>query len=146
MNDSAIKKMREFNRYYTVWLDVMNKGYLETGRAWPESRVLFELYLCAGISATDLCRHLNMDKSYVSRILGKFEKQGLLTREPVPGGKGLKKIRLTQAGRREAEQIDQRGNQQLRDKLAPLDDETCGRLCEAMAFIEKTLRCHDKER
>ena len=28
MNEDIIKKIWEFNRYYTVWLDVMNKGYL----------------------------------------------------------------------------------------------------------------------
>ncbi len=95
MNNHALKKIRQFNRYYTAWLDVMNKGYLGTDLAWPESRVLFEIYLCSGITATDICGNLNMDKSYVSRILSKFERQGLITRELVPGSKGLKRLLLT---------------------------------------------------
>jgi len=48
LNEDLIKKIRQFNRYYTVWLDVMNKGYLGTNFSWPESRVLFEIYANQG--------------------------------------------------------------------------------------------------
>lgn len=140
MNDEVVKKVREFNRYYTVWLDVMNKGYLGTDLFWPEARILFEVYIYPGISATDLCDHLNMDKSYISRILSKFERHGLLTREIVLGSKGLKKIFLTGEGEKEAKLIDQNGAKQIADKLKTMDDATCKKLCEAMEFIEKTLR------
>ena len=91
LHDDWIKKIRQFNRYYTVWLDVMNKSYLETGFSWPESRVLFEIYTNQGINATELCEHLSMDKSYVSRILAKLEKKRFITRKLVSGSKGIKK-------------------------------------------------------
>lgn len=145
MDTDIIKTMRDFNRYYTVWLDVMNKGYLGTEFSWPESRVLFEIHLYPGINATELCEHLNMDKSYISRILAKFEKDGLLTRELVSGSKGMKRIRLTEAGKKEAELIDRNGDRQIIDKLKNIDEETCKKLCEAMIFIEETLRNNDKE-
>lgn len=140
MDNDTIKKIRQFNRYYTVWLDVMSKSYLDTDFSWPESRVLFEIYLCEGITATEVCEHLNMDKGYVSRIIGKFERQGLITREVIPGRKGLKKLLLTRAGTKAAEKIDINGDRQIMDKLKALDDETCENLCKAMLFIEKTLR------
>lgn len=143
MNYDAIKKIRHFNRYYTVWLDVLNKGYLGTGFSWPESRTLFEIYLCPGITATEICGNLNMDKSYVSRILSKFKKRGFITRELVPGSKGLKKLRLTKAGAKIAGKIDTSGNRQITDKLSSMDESTCEKLCEAMAFIERTLRDND---
>lgn len=143
MERSMIKKIRAFNRYYTVWLDVLGKSYLKTKFSWPESRVLFEIYIYDEISATQLCGHLNMDKSYVSRILAKFEKNGLITRELVSGSKGIKKLRLTGLGIKEAEQIDQSGDEQMICKLKTMDNETCQRLCEAMTFIEKILREND---
>ncbi len=145
MHDDIIKKIRQFNRYYTVWLNVMNKGYLGTDFSWTESRVLFEIYLYPGITATELCGHLNMDKSHISRILSKLEKQGYLTRELILGSKGLKKLWLTEAGKREAQQIDKSGDKQILDKLKNMDGETRSKLCEAMAFIEKTLREHDQK-
>ncbi len=143
MNNTSLKKIRQFNRYYTAWLDVMNKSYLGTGLAWPESRVLFEIYLSNGISATEICGNLNMDKSYVSRILSKFEKQGLITRELVPGSKGLKRLHLTNAGTKAAQKIDSNGDRQITDKLKDMDEETCEKLCAAMEFIAKTLRGGD---
>ena len=70
MNDCAIKEIRQFNRYYTAWLDVMNEGsYMDTDLSWPEARILFEIYICPDITATGLCEHLRMDKGYVSRVL-----------------------------------------------------------------------------
>lgn len=144
MDQERIKKIRSFNRYYTVWLDVMNKGYLGTDFSWQESRVLFEIYMYQGITATGICGHLNMDKSYISRILAKFEKQGLITRELVRGSKGLKKLWLTEAGKQEAQKIDSSGDRQMIDKLRKMDEETCGKLCEAMEFIEKVLRDYDE--
>ena len=91
MDKDVIKNIRQFNRYYTVWLDVISKSYLGTNFSWLESRVLFEIYIYDEMSATELCEHLNMDKSYISRIIAKFEKNGLITRELVLGSKGIKK-------------------------------------------------------
>ena len=138
-----IKKIRAFNRYYTTWLDVMNKDYLGTDLSWPEARVLFEIYSYGEISATELCEHLNMDKSYVSRMIGKFEKHQLLVRELIPGMKGVKKIRLTKKGEKEAARIDENGNQQIVDKFKNMNDETCLRLSETMELVEKILREND---
>ena len=143
MNEEIIKKMRQFNRYYTVWLNVMNKGYLGTSFSWPESRVLFEIYMNQGINATELCAHLNMDKSYVSRILAKLEKKGFLTRKLVSRSKGIKKLYLTNTGNEEAKQIDENGNKQLSEKLKNIKEEDCNRLCEAMVLIENILRKND---
>jgi DNA-binding MarR family transcriptional regulator len=146
LNNDTIKKIRQFNRYYTVWLDVLSKGYLGTDFSWPESRTLFEIYLHPGITATDICKSLNMDKSYVSRILAKFEKQGFLTRELISGSKGLKKLKLTETGAKKAEKIDSNGDRQIAEKLENLDSETCEKLCEAMDLIEDTLRKNDLKR
>ena len=145
MNEDRIKQIRQFNRYYTVWLDVMNKGYLGTSFSWPESRVLFEIYINQGINATELCEHLNMDKSYVSRILAKLEKKGFLTRKLVLGSKGIKKLYLTNTGNKEAKQIDWNGDKQISEKLKNMDKKDCDKLCEAMILIENILRKYDKK-
>lgn len=145
MNKNRIKSIRRFNRYYTIWLEVMNKGYLGTRFSWPESRVLFEIYQKQGINATEICECLHMDKSYVSRILAKFEKVGLLTRELVLGSKGIKQLYLTEAGKEEAKRIDQNGDKQISEKLKNMEKEDCDRLCEAMALIEKILRKYERK-
>lgn len=143
MKKDTIKQIRQFNRYYTVWLDVLTKGYLGTNFAWPESRVLFEIYICPEINATEICDRLNMDKSYVSRILAKLEKNGYLTRELVAGTKGIKKLSLTESGLEKAKQIDQSGDKQIYDKLKNISPEEGDELCAAMSLIESILRKND---
>ncbi len=143
MNKNIIKRIRQFNRYYTIWLDVMNKGYLGTKISWPESRVLFEIYQNQGINATEICKHLNMDKSYVSRILAKLEKNGSITKKLVLGSKGIKQLYLTKTGVEEAKRIDQNADNQIFEKLKNMESEDCDRLCEAMILIEKTMRKYE---
>lgn len=143
MDNQIIRKIRRFNRYYTVWLDVLGKPYLESDFSWPESRVLFEIFTCGQISATELCERLSMDKSYMSRILSKLEKKALITRTLIPRTKGIKQIRLTDAGNSQARQIDQKGDRQIIEKLKFLDEKSCFALCTAMEQIEKILREND---
>ena len=145
MNDDIVKKIRAFNRYYTTWLEVMNKDYLQTELSWTEARVLYEIYMYQPICAAELCRHLRLDKSYVSRLIGKFEKSRLLTRELILGSKGVKKICLTEKGIKLAEKIDENGSQQIVDKFNYMDSETCHKLCQAMEVIEEILRENDKK-
>ena len=56
----------------------------------------------------------------------------------------LKKLSLTEIGKKAAEKIDLNGDKQIADKIKTMDDETCMKLCEAMEFIEKTLREYEK--
>ena len=115
LEKDTIKNIRAFNRYYTVWLDVISKSYLGTGFSWPESRVLFEIYISDDISAT------------------------------VVGSKGTKKLHLTDLGIKEAKQIDKNGDTQIVQKLKTMDTETCEKLCKAMMLIEKILRENDNK-
>lgn len=140
MTEDMIETIRAFNRYYTAWLNVLNKSYLGSRFSWPESRALFEVYLHPGIHAAELCAHLRMDKSYASRLFARFEKGGLLRRELVPGSRGLKRIYLTPAGLDEARQIDRRGREQIMDKLDHMDADRLRELCRSMLSIETLLR------
>lgn len=134
-----IQNIREFNRYYTVWLDVMNKEYLGTDRTWTESRILYELYAAEGITAQELCNKLHIDKSFMSRILKGFEKEGLLERYAGKQDKREKSLALTEKGNQIAEEYSRRASEQVREKIRNIDDESCRKLCEAMDYIRKAL-------
>jgi DNA-binding MarR family transcriptional regulator len=141
MNRSKmIRDIREFNRYYTIWLDVMNKGYLGTDRTWTESRILYELYAAKGITAQALCNQLRIDKSFMSRTLKGFEKDGLLERYADNKDKREKSLVLTDKGSKIAEDYNNRASIQIKDKIRDLDDASCQKLCEAMAYIQEVLK------
>jgi DNA-binding MarR family transcriptional regulator len=137
--EKMIQNIREFNRYYTIWLDVMNKEYLGTERTWTESRILFELYSAKRITAQALCNKLHIDKSFMSRILKNFEKDGLLQRFADHPDKREKSLVLTKKGNRLAEEYSRRASEQIAEKIQGLDNESIRNLCEAMNYIMKAL-------
>ena len=71
--ESLITTIRSFNRFYTVMLGFLNQKYLGTKYSVTETRILFEIRSSDKVLAKDLCSKLKLDKSYVSRILAKFE-------------------------------------------------------------------------
>lgn len=140
-----IQQIREFNRFYTAQIGILNRNYLDTGYSVTENRIFYELYSRQEVSANQLSDMLQLDKGYISRILSNFEKNGLITRLPAGSDRRKFHIHLTQKGQAEARRLIGVTNQMLSQMLAPLDDETCQGLCQAMDYITKTLKPEEIE-
>ncbi|MER5264260.1 GNAT family N-acetyltransferase [Actinosynnema sp. NPDC002837] len=75
----TVADVRAFNRFYTGVIGVRDRGYLASPYSLTEVRVLFEL--AAGPrEAADLRAALSLDAGYLSRILTRFDRDGLVTR------------------------------------------------------------------
>ena len=139
LDEQSVQIIRAFNRRYTVWLDVLNNGYLGTGLNWPEARVIFHIWRNPGCSAAELCRAQRMDKGQVSRILARFKQAGYIVRRPIPGSRGAMNIYLTKAGEAKAAEIDRNGTTQVQEKLGSLSSERIAELCDAIKVIDNVL-------
>ena len=73
--------VRRFNRFYTRQIGVLRKTYLDSPYSLGEMRVLYEIAHGGGVTASDIGRALDLDAGYLSRVLRKFEKRGLITRK-----------------------------------------------------------------
>ena len=80
---SEIAKFRHFNRMYTRYIGTLNEGLLNSEYSLAEARVLYELATRTAPKASEIAEGLGMDPGYLSRLLGKFERDGLLTEENV---------------------------------------------------------------
>src|SRR5436853_844414 len=85
-DDAAVAAVREFNRFYTNVIGLLRGKYLETPYSLTEARILFELARCdqAGGEATevtDLRQVVDIDAGYLSRILARFEADGVVMKE-----------------------------------------------------------------
>ena len=121
VDDAATRQVRAFNRSVTQRIGALNDGYLARGRPLGASRVLWEI----GADGTDLRTlraRLDLDSGYLSRLVQKLEREGLVAVAPDAGDKRLRTVRLTEAGRAERELLDRRGDELARSLLAPLGD------------------------
>ena len=138
-DDAAVAAVREFNRFYTNVIGLLRGKYLDTPYSLTEARLLFELAQRDTSEVTDLRRTVDIDPGYLSRILARFEADGLITRQRSAADARRQIIGLTGTGRSVVGGLDARSGGQTRDMLAAVRDEDRRRLLDAMRVITETL-------
>jgi DNA-binding MarR family transcriptional regulator/GNAT superfamily N-acetyltransferase len=137
--DAAVAAVREFNRFYTNVIGLLRGKYLDTPYSLTESRLLFELGQREASQVTDLRRVVDIDPGYLSRILARFESDGLVARERSAADGRRQVIRLTGPGREAVAGLDTRSAEQTRGLLTGLREDDRRRLLDAMRVITETL-------
>ena len=138
-DDAAVAAVRGFNRFYTNVIGLLRGKYLNTPYSLTEARLLFELAQRDASEVTDLRRVVDIDAGYLSRILARFEADGLIKRQRSAADGRRQVIQLTGAGRSVVAGLDARSAEQTRDMLAAVHDDDRRRLLEAMRVITETL-------
>jgi len=95
----TVASFRQFNRKYTRFLGTLNNRYLETDFSLAEGRVLYELATRGNLQAKDIAETLGLDAGYLSRILTKFKKAGLVTRTTSRDDRRASNLLITERGR-----------------------------------------------
>lgn len=140
MHEATICRIREFNRFYLPKLDLLGNHYLGSEYSAAEARVLYEVYVSDGCNATYIARAMNIDKSYLSRILRHHEANGYLIREKSPSDSRAYALHLTGAGRERAEELIQKSNDQIGWIIRTLSEAECRKLTAALDTITEILR------
>jgi DNA-binding MarR family transcriptional regulator/GNAT superfamily N-acetyltransferase len=134
-----IAAVRAFNRFYTEYIGVLRAGLLDTPYSLTEARVLFEIGARDACEAGELRRLLGLDAGYLSRILSRFEADGLVTRERSAVDGRRQVVRLTPTGEKARAMLDERSAEQVGRVLAALTEEEQRRLVGAMGVIQEIL-------
>ncbi len=136
---AAVAAVRGFNRFYTNVIGLLRGKYLDTPYSLTEARLLFELAQRDISEVTDLRRTVDIDPGYLSRILARFETDGLISRQRSAADGRRQVIRLTDSGRSVVAGLDARSAEQTRDMLAAVRDEDRRKLLDAMRVITESL-------
>ena len=76
-----VHAIRRFNRFYTRFLGLLGERFLESPVSLTEARVLLEIHNSPGCKARDIMEFLGLDRGYLSRMLKRFERAGLVRRD-----------------------------------------------------------------
>jgi DNA-binding MarR family transcriptional regulator/GNAT superfamily N-acetyltransferase len=137
--DRRVGVVRSFNRFWTRQIGVLREGYLESRFSLTEVRVLFELARCEETTASELGGELGLDAGYLSRLLGNFEKDGLIHKRPSEADGRRSLLRLTERGRETFAPLDARSRSDIGAMLGSLSVAEQDRLVGAMSTIEGLL-------
>src|SRR5437763_1807739 len=135
----AVAQVREFNRFYTRTIGVLQERLLDSDYSLTEVRVLYELAHRDRPTATDLCSDLGLDAGYLSRMLRRFEKLRLVAVAKSPADGRTRLLSLTPRGRAVFAPLDRRSSEDVAALLAGMAEDDRARLVQSMRTIAELL-------
>jgi DNA-binding MarR family transcriptional regulator/GNAT superfamily N-acetyltransferase len=137
----AVERIRAFNRSWTEVLGLLDRHLLDTDHTLTEARVLFELGRARrGVERLDLRDRLEIDQSFLTRVLSRLQRSGLVTiaRDTEDGRRH--RLTLTADGRIAYRDLDRRSARQIDSLVARITEDQRRQLVESMVVIPALVR------
>lgn len=136
-NETAL--FRRFNRMYTRFIGTLNEGLLNSNFSLTEARVIYELATRAAPKATEIVAELGLDPGYLSRLLAKFDRDGLLKRKASELDGRAAELSLTPRGKAAFKKLNGLAEEQALAILQSLPPSARMELLACMRTIEGAL-------
>jgi DNA-binding MarR family transcriptional regulator len=134
-----IAKFRHFNRMYTRFIGTLNEGLLNSNYSLAEARVLYELANRNAPKASEIAEGLGMDPGYLSRLLGKFERDGLLQKKMSEQDGRYAELALTTRGKSVFKKLNELSNEEAYAALQDIPPAARTEVIHCMQSIEDLL-------
>ena len=131
--------VRRFNRSYTQRIGVLDDSFLGLGMPLGPARLLFEIG-AAPATTQGLRERLGLDSGYLSRLLRRLERDGLVRVTPDPADRRRRRVGLTDAGRERWKELERRSDDQARLIVDPLTERQRERLARALSEADLLVR------
>ena len=141
-----VETVRRFNRFYTKRIGVLHEGLGGSPFSLAEARVLYELASFGQTTATRLRQELGLDGGYLSRILRRFARAGLVEGERAETNGRQRLLRLAEPGQEAFAALDRRSRNDVGALLGALPRADQRRLTAAMGVIEDALGAGPEQR
>lgn len=139
MTEKDIQSIRDFNRFYTNIIGLVDNHILDSPYSLPEARVLYELSHHQPCTASTIMASITMDKGYLSRVLKSFEKKGLLVRKQSKDDGRATTLVLTSKGNSEFSKINQASAAQIKELLTGMSQQEIKDAIHHMEQLKKLL-------
>jgi DNA-binding MarR family transcriptional regulator/GNAT superfamily N-acetyltransferase len=135
----VVSTVRAFNRFWTKTIGVLNASLLDSEYSLTEVRVLFEITQQPVTTPTELRDTLGIDSGYLSRILSRFKNDKVIQASTSEEDGRRQVITVTNQGRSLMADLDERGNDQVREILGGISTEEEEKLVAAMTTIRRII-------
>jgi DNA-binding MarR family transcriptional regulator/GNAT superfamily N-acetyltransferase len=139
-----VAAVRRFNRFYTQRIGVLREPWLDSPFSLTEARVLYEIGQRAGVTASEIGDELGLDAGYLSRMLRRFHKDGLIRKQVSPDDARQTLLSMTARGRKAFAPLEAHTRQQVGAMLERLGPQQQDRLVSAMGTVEALLATEPK--
>jgi DNA-binding MarR family transcriptional regulator/N-acetylglutamate synthase-like GNAT family acetyltransferase len=140
----VVGEVRQFNRFYTRLVGLLDEHLPDSGLSLPEGRVVYELASGGPQTAADLGRSLDIDKAQLSRVVRRLRDKKLLKHDADPAHAKKKILSLTPAGRIAFAALDQGTRLRMESVLRPLADGKRRKLIASMHDIQSAFNGRDE--
>jgi DNA-binding MarR family transcriptional regulator/GNAT superfamily N-acetyltransferase len=138
-DDDVVEAVRDFTLFWTRASNVLREGLLQTSFSLTEARVLFELARRDSAEVAALRGRLGLNSGYLSRILARFEGDGMLTRARSASDARRQVVSLTEHGLAVHRVLESRSAEGARRIVAGLDDAGRRDLVDALRAARSVL-------
>ena len=132
-------EVRNFNRFYTNIIGLMDRTILDSPYSLAEARVLLEIDDASQCNASDLTKLLQIDPGYLSRILSKFTKDKLIVKSQSAVDGRAQVLTLSDKGRQAIHKLYAESTIQAAKILEKLTDEEQKELIRHMVIVRNIL-------
>jgi DNA-binding MarR family transcriptional regulator/GNAT superfamily N-acetyltransferase len=136
--EAQVETMRQFNRFFTQRIGVLDESLLDSGLTLTQARVLFEIGTGETCTAGDLISLLRLDAGYLSRILQEFVDARLVKRKASPDDGRRALLSLTLKGRKKFTELDHQSRRRIGELISPLSAPKRTQLQHGMRTIQES--------
>ena len=139
MDKVTIAQIRSFNRFYVKILGLLEKYLHNSNFNLIEARIIYEIYNQKEVTSSGLIKDLGIDKGYMSRIVKKLDKKGILKRVNSFEDKRYFHLSLTDRGVEEYLKLNEASDIQIEHFIRSLEDDQKQELIAHMNAIKGLL-------
>jgi len=137
--EAQVETIRQFNRFFTQRIGVLDESLLDSGLTLTQARVLFEIGTSETCTAGDLISLLRLDAGYLSRILQEFVDSRLVKRKPSPDDGRRALLALTPKGWKKFTELDHQSRRRIGELISPLSAPKRTQLLHGMRALQESL-------
>jgi DNA-binding MarR family transcriptional regulator/GNAT superfamily N-acetyltransferase len=137
--EEQIHAVREFNRFYTTRLGLLRKRHLDGDFSLTEARILYEIGVRSGLTASSLRETLSLNAGYISRSLALLTKRKLVRQTSSNQDGREKMLTLSPAGERTVAWLNEQSALQIQGLLTNVNSTDRDALLDSFSKIRSIL-------